>query len=72
MSVSFDVKLPLAVDVMGGDNGPGEIVAGAREAIGIGFGGAAGRIIGQVESGDDDRAVLILSRAAVASPKPAS
>ena len=37
----------------------------AREAIGIGFGGAAHRIIGQVESGDDDRAVLILSRTAI-------
>jgi hypothetical protein len=37
----------------------------AREAIGGGFGGAASRIIGQVESGEDDRAVLILSRTAV-------
>lgn len=27
-----DLKLPIAVDVMGGDKGPGEIVAGAREA----------------------------------------
>jgi glycerol-3-phosphate acyltransferase PlsX len=27
-----DVKLPIAVDVMGGDKGPAEIVAGAREA----------------------------------------
>jgi glycerol-3-phosphate acyltransferase PlsX len=27
-----DTKLPIAVDVMGGDKGPGEIVAGAREA----------------------------------------
>ena len=34
----------------------------AGEAIGHGFGGAAHRIIGQVESGEDDRAVLILSR----------
>lgn len=42
----------------------------AREAIGIGFGGAANRIIGQVESGDDDRAVLILSRTAVPAPTP--
>jgi hypothetical protein len=40
----------------------------ALEAIGHGFGGAAKRIIGQVESGDDDRAVLILSRTPVASP----
>jgi Stage II sporulation protein E (SpoIIE) len=40
----------------------------AREAIGHGFGGAARRIIGQVESGDDDRAVLILSRTVVESP----
>jgi serine phosphatase RsbU (regulator of sigma subunit) len=34
----------------------------AREAVGAGFGGAADRIIGQVESGADDRAVLILRR----------
>ena len=34
----------------------------AREAVGGGFGGAASRIISQVESGDDDRAVLLLSR----------
>jgi glycerol-3-phosphate acyltransferase PlsX len=27
-----ELKLPIAVDVMGGDKGPGEIVAGAREA----------------------------------------
>jgi len=27
-----EVKLPIVVDVMGGDKGPGEIVAGAREA----------------------------------------
>jgi hypothetical protein len=44
----------------------------AREAIGIGFGGAAKRIILQVESGDDDRAVLILSRTAVPASAPAS
>ena len=31
-SASSEVKLPIAVDVMGGDKGPGEIVAGAREA----------------------------------------
>jgi len=45
----------------------------ARDAIGSGFGGAADRIIGQIESGDDDRAVLILSRTAVSSraPEPA-
>jgi hypothetical protein len=43
----------------------------AREAIGGGFGGAAKRIIGQVESGDDDRAVLILSRTAVPAREPA-
>jgi hypothetical protein len=35
----------------------------ALEAVGHGFEGAARRIIRQVESGDDDRAVLILSRA---------
>ena len=40
----------------------------ARDAIGPGFRGAASRIIGQVESGDDDRAVLILSRTAVRLP----
>ena len=34
----------------------------ARAAVGLGFAGAARRIIGQVESGDDDRAILILSR----------
>jgi stage II sporulation SpoE-like protein len=39
----------------------------AREAIGRGFGGAADRIIDEVESGDDDRAVLILSRTALVS-----
>jgi hypothetical protein len=39
----------------------------ARDAIGSGFGGAARRIIGQVDRGDDDRAVLILSRAPVAA-----
>jgi hypothetical protein len=44
----------------------------AREAIGGGFGGAAGRIIGQVESGEDDRAVLILSRTAVPATEPAT
>jgi serine phosphatase RsbU (regulator of sigma subunit) len=37
----------------------------ARDAIGPGFAGAARRIIDQVDSGDDDRAVLILSRAAI-------
>jgi phosphate acyltransferase len=31
-SASSEVKLPIAVDVMGGDKGPGEIVAGARMA----------------------------------------
>jgi hypothetical protein len=37
----------------------------ALEAIGHGFKGAASRIIGQVDSGDDDRAVLILSRSPI-------
>jgi hypothetical protein len=37
----------------------------ARDAIAAGFAGAARRIIAQVDSGDDDRAVLILSRAAI-------
>ncbi|GAA4691665.1 PP2C family protein-serine/threonine phosphatase [Nocardioides nanhaiensis] len=43
----------------------------ARRAVRTGFDGAARRIIRQVPGGDDDRAVLILSRglpAAVASP----
>lgn len=40
----------------------------ALDAISQGFEGAARRIIGQVESGDDDRAVLILNRTAVRSP----
>ena len=35
----------------------------ALDAIGPGFAGAAQRIIARVESGDDDRAVLILGRA---------
>ena len=39
----------------------------AHDAIGPGFDGAASRIIAQVESGDDDRAVLILSRTDVAA-----
>jgi len=38
----------------------------ALEAVGIGFGGAAHRIVGEVDSHDDDRAVLILSRAPLA------
>jgi hypothetical protein len=45
----------------------------ALEAVRSGFGGAASRIIGQVESGDDDRAVLILSRTPVGAtvePEP--
>jgi len=37
----------------------------AREAVSGGFAGAANRVIGQVERGDDDRAVLILSREVV-------
>jgi hypothetical protein len=37
----------------------------AREAVGRGVAGAARRIIEQVDSGDDDRAVLILSRTPV-------
>ena len=40
----------------------------ALDAIGQGFGGAARRIIRQVESGDDDRAVLILNWTVVRSP----
>ena len=34
----------------------------AREAVGSGFPGAARRIVHRVESGDDDRAVLIIDR----------
>ena len=37
----------------------------AREAVSSGFPGAANRVIAQVDTGDDDRAVLILSRDAV-------
>ena len=43
----------------------------ALDAIGAGFRGAARRIIDHVESGDDDRAVLILSRTTVGAPAPA-
>jgi len=39
----------------------------ALDAVGHGFHGAASRIIGQVDSGEDDRAVLILNRSAVPS-----
>ena len=39
----------------------------ARDAVSGGFPGAAGRLIRQVEGGDDDRAVLILSRDPVAT-----
>jgi hypothetical protein len=38
----------------------------ARDAVSGGFPGAAHRVIGQVDGGDDDRAVLILSRDPVA------
>ena len=44
----------------------------AQEAIRTGFAGAADRIIGQVDSGDDDRAVLILSRLAATPTDPAA
>jgi Stage II sporulation protein E (SpoIIE) len=58
------------------DDGISWLQWAARDAIGIGFGfrGAATRIIGQVESGEDDRAVLILNRTSVPSPatQPAS
>ena len=40
----------------------------AHDAIAEGFGGAARRIIAKVDSGDDDRAVLILSRTAEPPP----
>jgi hypothetical protein len=40
----------------------------ARDAIATGYGGAAARIIAQVERGNDDRAVLILSRDAEPAP----
>jgi hypothetical protein len=44
------------------DDGIAWLQGVARDAIADGFDGAARRIIGQVSSGDDDRAVLILSR----------
>jgi hypothetical protein len=44
------------------DTGIAWLQRAAREAVRPGFAGAARRVIGQVESGDDDRAVLILSR----------
>ncbi|CUR55567.1 Serine phosphatase [metagenome] len=47
------------------DDGIAWLRAVALEAIGSGFGGAARRIIDKVESGEDDRAVLILNRTAV-------
>jgi hypothetical protein len=50
------------------DTGIARLQRTAHEAVGHGFGGAADRIIEEVESGNDDRAVLILSRAAVPSP----
>jgi hypothetical protein len=50
------------------DSGIAWLQRAALEAIGQGFGGAACRIIGQVESGDDDRAILILNRTVVRSP----
>lgn len=58
------------VEVRGGhlDAGIARLQRVALEAIGPGFDGAARRIIAQVESGDDDRAVLILSRTAVRTP----
>jgi len=40
----------------------------ARDAVGRGFPGAAKRIIDQVPSGEDDRAVLVLSHTPVAAP----
>jgi hypothetical protein len=42
----------------------------AREAVGCGFTGGAERIIDQVPSGQDDRAVLILSHAPVPAHTP--
>ena len=44
------------------DAGIAWLQGAARDAIADGFDGAARRIVAQVESGDDDRAVLILSR----------
>ena len=43
----------------------------ALDAVGHGFAGAARRIVAQVASGDDDRAVLILSRDATEEPQTA-
>ncbi len=50
------------------DDGIAWLQGVARDAVSEGFDGAARRIIAQVESGDDDRAVLILSRAARVPP----
>jgi hypothetical protein len=52
------------------DAGIAWLQSAAHDAIGSGFGGAANRIIGQVESGDDDRAVLILSRTPIGVREP--
>jgi small basic protein len=46
------------------DDGIAWLQRTAQEAIASGFAGAADRIIAKVERGDDDRAVLILSRSA--------
>jgi hypothetical protein len=50
------------------DDGIAWLQRAALDAIAPGFAGAARRIIAQVESGDDDRAVLIFSRTAAGSP----
>ena len=50
MSAS-EIKLPIAVDVMGGDKGPAEIVAGAREAAAR-F-GVPVVLVGQLEAIED-------------------
>ncbi|MFC7494105.1 MULTISPECIES: PP2C family protein-serine/threonine phosphatase [unclassified Nocardioides] len=44
------------------DDGIEWLRAAARDAVAAGFGGAARRIVRQVPRGDDDRAVLILTR----------
>jgi hypothetical protein len=49
------------------DDGIAWLQRAAHDAVDHGFGGAARRIIAQVTSGDDDRAVLILSRTPVAA-----
>ena len=54
------------------DTGIAWLQAAATEAVGVGFTGAARRILRGVEAGDDDRAVLILHRSVPAGSRVAS